>query len=150
MYTDKRDTLLRIHDWKFAIKRSTLAPDVATPDYEWSKQFTLPSDLIRLIEIYPHTVKYRIEANKILCNESVLYIKYIYRVTDPNEMDDTFRETLSAMLAKEMAIALTDSQRKKESAEGLYEVKLGDARYAGSIEDDLDTLESDDWLNSRI
>lgn len=150
IYHDKRDALLRSFDWKFAMKRSTLAPDVAVPEYEWDHQFTLPAACLRLLEVYPSYVPYRVEKNKILCNETVLYIKYIYQVTDTTEMDSTFREALSAMIAKELAIPLTDSQRKSEAMEALYEVKLGDARFAGSIEDVNEKLEAEDWLESRL
>lgn len=148
-YADKRDYLLRRYFWNFATKRATLASDVATPEFEFSAQFTLPSDCIQFRGLYPNSLIYRIENNKILCNESVLYIKYTYRVTDPNTMDATFREALSALLARELAIPLVDSTAKHGRMDELFEVKLSEAKFAGSIEDDLQAIEADDWLNAR-
>ena len=46
-YANKRDYLLRRYLWNFAVKRITLAPDVATPEFEFSAQFTLPVDCIQ-------------------------------------------------------------------------------------------------------
>jgi len=148
-YADKRDYLLRRYFWNFATKRIVLAPDVATPEFEFSTQFTLPSDCIQFRELYPNSITYRIENNKILCDESILYIKYTTRVTDPNTMDATFLETLSALLARELAIPLSDSSTKHSQMDELFEIKLSEARFAGSIEDDLQEIEAEDWLNSR-
>lgn len=148
-YANKRDYLLRRYPWSFATKRTTLAADVDTPDFEFSAQFTLPADYILFREMYPNTISYSIEGNKILCDESILYIKYTYRVTDPNEMDATFMEALSALLARELAIPLADSTTKHRQMDELYEVKLSEARFAGSIEQDIEALEATDWLNSR-
>jgi len=150
IYEDKRDYLLRKYEWKFATKRATLAPDVDTPEFEFDKQFTLPSDYLKFMNIYPDYVSYRIEGNKILCGESVLYIRYTKRVTDTTAMDSTFREAYSALLARETAIPLTDSLRKQKKMDELFEDKIADARFAGSIEDDLEAIQADDWLNSRL
>lgn len=148
-YANKRDYLLRRYPWSFAAKRATLTADVDTPEFEFSTQFTLPVDCILFRELYPNTISYSIENNKILCDDSTLYIKYTYRVIDPNEMDATFIEALSALLARELAIPLADSSTKQRQMDELYEVKLSEARFAGSIENDIEALEATDWLNSR-
>lgn len=148
-YANKRDYLLRRYQWKFATRRVTLAPDVDTPDHEFSAQFTLPTDCVQFRAIYPNTIIYRIEDKKILCNESVLYIKYTYRVIDPNKMDATFMATLSALISRDLAIPLSESTTKRSQMDEDYEVKLSEARFASSIEDDLENLEAEDWVDSR-
>jgi len=148
-YANKRDYLLRRYPWNFATKRITLAPDVATPEFEFSAQFTLPVDCIQFREVYPDTVIYSIENQKILCDESVLYIKYTRQITDPNKMDATFRETLSALLSRELVVPLTDSSRRHDKMDELFEVKLSEARFAGSIEKDLESIQANDWLDER-
>lgn len=148
-YTNKRDYLLRRYQWQFAAKRAILAPDVAAPSFEFSAQFTLPTDCLQFRGIYPSSISYKIEGRKILCDESTLSIKYTYRVEDPNEMDATFREALSALMARELAIPITDSDSKHNKMDELFEVKLSEARFAGSIEDDLEAIEAEDWLEER-
>lgn len=149
-YANKRDYLLRRYQWKFATKRIELdTPDATAPIYEFSTKFALPADCIQFREIYPNTVSYSIESNFILCSESSLFIKYTYQVTSVDEMDSTFREALSALLARELAIPLADSDSKHRQMDELYEVKLSEARFAGSIEDDLEALEANDWIEER-
>ena len=148
-YENKRDYLLRRHIWNFATKRVTLSSDVAIPEFEFDAQFTLPSDCIQFREVYPNSLVYSIENNKILCGESVLYVKYTSRVTDTNLMDSIFRETLSALLARELAIPLVDSATLYSRMDELFEVKLAEARFAGSIEQDLEVIAATDWENSR-
>lgn len=148
-YTNKRDYLLRRYMWTFATKRVTLSSDVAIPDHKFSAQFTLPTDCIQFREIYPDTVIYRIERKKILCNESSLAIKYTQQITDPNMMDAIFRETLAALIARELSIPLTESNTKYSEMDEMFETKLAEARFAGSIEDDTQTLQATDWINER-
>lgn len=123
----------------------------STPVNEYDNIFALPSDYIRLIELYPNYISYRIEKNMILCSESdELDIRYTQEQTNPDEMDAAFIETFAALLAREAAVSLTDSLRKREKMDEMFEDKLADARFSGSIEDDLEETEADDWLNQRI
>ncbi len=150
IYDGKRDWLLREYEWKFATRRVTLAPDVATPDFEFDKQFTLPADYLKFIEIYPNTIKYRLEKNKILCNETVLYIKYTQRITDPNEYDSSFKEAFAALLARESCFSITDSNTKYSKMDEAFEDRVNTAKFQGSIEDDLEAIQANDWLNQRF
>jgi hypothetical protein len=149
-YATKRDYLLRRYNWNFAAKRVILAPDVNTPVFEYSAQFTLPTDCIQFREVYPTSVVYTIENNKIMCDESILSIKYTTRITDVVLMDISFREALSVLIARELAFPIADSDSKFNKMDELYEVKLSEARFAGSIEDDLKSLEADNWLEERF
>lgn len=122
-----------------------------TPVNEFDYIYALPSDYIKLIELYPNYISYRIESNFILCGESTeLDIKYTYKVTNPDEFDAMFVEAFAALLARETAIPLTDSLRKQKKMDELFEDKIADARFSGSIEDDLEEIEAEDWLTSRL
>jgi len=124
-----------------------------TPIYEFDNIFALPSDYVKLIQIYPNYIPYRIESNFILCSESdELDIKYTYHITDPDEWDSTFVEAFAALLAREAALPITDSLRKQKKMDEMFEDKIADARFSGSIEDDIQEMEikgQDDWLQSR-
>ena len=84
-----------------------------------------------------------------MCDESTLCIKYTYRVTDTDKMDASFIETLSALLARELSIPLADNTNLSSQMDELYEVKLSEARFLGSIEKDVESIEANDWINSR-
>jgi len=150
IFDDKRDYLLRKYRWTFAAKRQNIAPDVETPSHQYSYQFTLPSDCLHLRELYPNTIKYRLEGNKILCDYDELDIEYTRRVTDPNDMDAIFRETFSALLARELAIPLCDSLRLRDKMDEAFEDKIADARFSDSIYDDLEEIQANEWLSARI
>lgn len=104
-YEVARDSLLRSHVWSFAVNRASLTAETNAPDFEYDYQFTLPSDFIRLLNIYEgdnYTElydSYTIENGKILSNDSTCYIKYIKRVTDPVKFDTMFVEVLILSLA---------------------------------------------------
>jgi len=149
-YANKRNYLLRKYMWNFAAKRATLTAESTTPEFEFSAEFLLPDDYIQLRELYPNTVPYVIEAGKILCDEETLYIKYTYGVEDVALMDDSFTETLAALLARELAVPLSDSVNLSKQMDELFEVKLSEARFAGSIEQDLASIEATDWIDSRF
>ena len=122
-----------------------------TPINEFDYIYALPPKYIQLRALYPDYFKYTLEGNFILSNESTtLDIKYTYRVVDPNAMDVSFIEAFAALLAKETAIPLVNSLRKKKSASDDFDDILADARFAGSIEDDLEEISAEDWLTERL
>jgi len=123
----------------------------AAPVNEFDYMYALPSDYIKLIELYPNYLDYRLESNFILSGESsTLDIKYTYKVTDENQFDPAFIEAFAALLAKEAGIKLIDSIRKKKELRDEYDDKIADARFAGSIEDDLEEISAEDWLTERV
>ena len=151
VYEPMRDATLRAHPWNFAIKRIELAANTLTPAYEYNTQFTLPSDFLRLIGTNMlDTAKFTVEGNQLLCNVSALKIKYIYAVTDPNVFDWLFNEALSARIAAELSIAMTDNRSLTVDLFNLFSTKLSDARTADATEGTPDDITADTWLNSRI
>ena len=151
VYEPMRDATLRAHPWNFAIKRIELAANTLTPAYEYNTQFTLPSDFLRLIGTNMlDTAKFTVEGNQLLCNASALKIKYIYAVTDPNVFDRLFNEALSARIAAELSIAMTDNRSLTVDLFNLFSTKLSDARTADATEGTPDDITADTWLNSRI
>jgi|TARA_R110000803_G_scaffold24974_2_gene59873 hypothetical protein len=151
VYEPMRDTTLRSHPWNFAIQRVELAASTETPSYEYNAQFALPSDFLRLLGTNMlDAAKFTVEGNLLLCNASALKIKYIYQVTDPNKFDWLFIEALSARIAAELSIAMTDSRTLTVDLFNLFSTKLADARSADATEGTPDDITADTWLNSRV
>ena len=108
VYTEVRDDLLRAHNWNFATKRQKLAQSSTAPVFEFENAYPLPADWIRTVSVHDNdagagVVLHREEevANQgaIVTSADELWIRYIYRVTDPNRMSADFRTAFSYALA---------------------------------------------------
>ncbi len=88
-YNFVRDSVFRSHPWNCLTTRATIAPDTATPAFEFSKQFTLPTNpfCLRVLQLSDTDILYKIEGRKLLCDESSIEMIYIGRVEDGNQYD---------------------------------------------------------------
>src|SRR3990167_164721 len=106
IYTDVRDATLRAHTWNFALKRASLTSTGNTPAFEFTYEYNLPSDCLRVLKINTITGKWKIENNKLLSDQATVKILYVSRETDTTKYDTSFTEAFAARLASEMAIPL--------------------------------------------
>lgn len=112
LYEITRDDLLRSHNWNFATKRTTLARSSTAPASEFAYGYVLPANWIRTVSVHDNdagvgTVAHRTEeladAGVILSNAETLYLRYIYRATDPNRLSADFVSALEIALARDLA-----------------------------------------------
>lgn len=150
IYEQIRDATLRDHIWNFAVKRIALAQEVDTPAFEYSFQYALPSDCLRVLQMQEKNLIYKIEGRKLLTDEGTAKIIYISRVTDPNEFDAMFVEALSARLAAELSIPLAESSTLYQNMMEIYRIKITDARSVDGQESGEPNIVADTWLDSRI
>ena len=93
-----------------------------------------------------------------MSNTSSMKILYISRVTDPNEYDESLRETLSAALGADIAFVVTSNNQTASNMYNLFQDKLKDARFVDStegqnIDQDLgmsDQIDAGTFINSRF
>ena len=120
-YDQVRRAVLRKHPWNFAIKRASLAELATAPEFEYAKQFQLPSDYIRLLTVgtYGNQKRYQLENNKILIDDvsgltaaGALPIRYIYDFTTVTQMDPLFIDVLAVELAIRISYQITGSGTK--------------------------------------
>ena len=152
-YTFVRDSVFRSHPWNCLIKRIELAQDADAPAWEYAYSYQLPADpyCLRVLEVEGEdlAIQYAIEGRKILTDEGTVKIRYIARVTDPNEYDATLVETLSAALAAELAYPIANSNGLAQSMYGIYQAKLSEARFVDATEGTPDELIATDFINAR-
>lgn len=153
-YETLRDSETIKHRWSHAIKRASLAADATPPAWGRTNSFAVPSDYLRLIPPYPEMDSpYRdwvVENRKILTNDSApLALRYIGQITDPNQMDVTFREALSAKMAWEMCEELTQSNSKQASAKEDYREAIKEARKTSAIQNVPQDAVEDTWISVR-
>lgn len=152
-FIPQRDFLLRSHTWNFARARQELALSAITPSFGWLYAFALPSDFKRFIcfnEDPEMTIKYDIEGDYLLTNNTNAKILYIKEVTDITKFDDLFTQALVYRLAMTLAYPLTGNQTLKQSLFSLYNDTLFTAK-AVNAQDRYDImLTRSDYLNARI
>ena len=145
-----RDRVLRMHPWNFAVKRTNLAAHETAPDWGFTAKFPLPSDFLRLLEVRDlSTGEFHLEDGFIPANATVLYIRYIASITDPNVYDALFIDTVATRLAAELAEPLTQSTTKKKALLEEYDVFIDDAKRADAQENPPVVYEEDEWIKVR-
>jgi hypothetical protein len=124
-YDQTRDALLRSFIWRFATGRASLQMDSVVPAFEYSAQFLLPTDFLRMISVYSDEVEnaeqitedsYAIDGKKLLIDETAVNIRYIKQITDVTLFDPLFVEVLILQLALKLLhpLAGTDTTQMKQ------------------------------------
>lgn len=160
-FTFIRDSVFRAHPWNCLTTRATIAPDTATPAFEFSKQFTLPTNpfCLRVLQLSDTDILYKIEGRKLLCDESSIEMIYIGRVEDGNQYDLLLIEALAAAMAADLAYPLVGSSSLGANMYQLYQAKLTEARFVDATEDndintsvisDSRTVAADTFINARF
>ena len=141
--------------------RRALTSDTETPAFGYENQFTLPTDpyCLRVLGLDYLDIDFVVEGRKIVTDEDTINVKYIARVTDPNEYDQLLIEAIAARLAADTSFALVQSTSLTQSMFGLYESKLSEARFVDATEgtpgatDNVTvsgSLQSDVLVNARL
>lgn len=150
MFDQVRDALLESYPWKFAIKRTSLAPDGTSPSWGWTYSYTPPSDFLSIYRIR-YTPDYEFEGGKILTDEgATLYLQYISKITETGLFTPTFSEALASNLAVEAVEAITQSNTKKTLLERDFSTIIDNAFRTDAINNPIERLEEDAWVISRL
>ncbi len=135
-YDQARRDVLEDHPWKFASKRRTLVSETASPDFEYSNAYQLPSDYIRVNRIGENwrdpIEDYEIEGDLILCNEDApLHLKYVWDIQDVTKFSPKFITALSYKLASFMAYEITGNAG---AIGAMYDQYIGSMTVAASVQ----------------
>lgn len=154
-YATLRDKELRQHPWKFAIKRAVLTPSATAPAFDYTYAFPLPSDCLRLLLPNRANLDWKRETQDgqqvILTNEGdSLNIRYIARITDPNQFDVSFVEALASKIAENCCEQITQSNEKKDRAENDHRVAIAEARKTDAFEDTSQDPPPSSWETGRL
>jgi uncharacterized protein YjhX (UPF0386 family) len=164
-YEGIRDVVFRAHPWNSLICRAELAQETTTPEFGYAYQYPLPTDpyCLRVLEFSNGTLSYPqdnmsnnsggpvfvIEGRKVLTDEGTAKIKYIGRITDPNQYDQSLTEALAARLATEICYAITGSTSMVQLTLAMYEAKIKEARFVDSTEGAPQRIEASDFIEAR-
>lgn len=149
LYEMKRDELLALHEWNFAIERKELAADSEAPIADFSYQYSLPTTpkCLRVLEVTESFGNWTIEGNKLLTDDSAVEIRYIAQVTDTSKFSRQFVAALTALLASELALAISDNLNLSIKLAQEYERIMKRARGVDNIEKRTVEGEPDLWTD---
>lgn len=152
LFEPVRDYVLRRHPWNCATKRVVLAPDVATPAFDWAYQFTLPDDFMKLQSngedgcIVPH----KLESGKLLCDDNPVYLVYTWKNTNPATWDAMLVWGMTMSMKAVMAYPITQSASLEQLVEAALKDVLKQARAVDGQDDPPETLGDTPLMNSRF
>lgn len=150
LYPQVRDWLLASHPWNFAIGRSLLAADTATPAFEYTKQYYLPSDCLRALKLYDTDERWKVEGDKLLTDESTPRLIYIKAITNTGQFSPLFTETLALFLASALAAVIPGSDNKGQILRARANEILREARRRDGQEGTPDNFEATAFTNFKI
>jgi|TARA_R110000824_G_C15120110_1_gene667993 hypothetical protein len=165
-YEAVRDSVFRSHPWNCLIRRAELAQETDAPVYGYAYNYALPSDpyCLRVLQFsngsmtYPYdnmrsnsdTPAFIIEGRKLLTDEGTVKIKYVARITDPQQYDAGLVEVLASRLAYELSYAITGSTTVRQIAAADFDRKLKDARFEDATEGAPERIEASDFIEARF
>jgi len=149
-YDLSRDAVLESIAWTFATKRYLLTPEVNTPAWGYAQQFTMPPEIITVLEVSANSgeangandLDWRREGNLILCDAAKVFVKAIYREEDPARYTPNFIQAFAARIAAEICIPLTESLELLKLMEGKYQERLRIAAATDGIQGKTDIAQS--------
>lgn len=153
-WTAIRDAVLRAHPWNCCLAQAELAAGGSTPLWRWDKQFELPTDCLRVIQVVGldgrELQDWEIQGSIILCDEEApIFISYVRREIDPKKYDALLSEALSARLAAALAYPLSGSTSLANAFWSVYQDKLSEARGVDAREGVPEAIRMTQWLSAK-
>ena len=148
LYEQSYLNMLTIHRWRFATKKQQLSRLTATPLNGYNYQFQLPNDLLYLIR-KDEGFEYEIYGDKLLSNNLVEEIDYIYRV-DESSLPPYFVKAFEFFMAMQLAIPVVGNSTRAGEYNNMYEMQLKRAKFADSSQRPGDTFLDNPYVNVRF
>lgn len=157
LYPSVRDSMLRSHPWNCAIKRVILSPDIVVPAFGYSYQFLIPSDWLRTLSVGDdgEEIDYRMEVSAanamvIVCDETTVKLRYLYRNTDSASYDASLIQGMTLAMAAALATAITSNGSMAEALNAQMINFMKQARAVDGQDNPPETLGDFPLLRSRF
>lgn len=152
LYPTVRDYVLSSHPWNCCTRRVILNPDTSAPAFDWTMQFTLPGDYLRMLSVGEAGIEaaYMIEDGKVLSNTSPLRLRYIYRNTNPAKWTPLLVHAVTMAMRQVLAYPITQSTSLEQLIDQVIEPILKRARSIDSQDEPPATLGDFRLLASRM
>lgn len=149
LFDDVVNDLLRVYPWSFALKRVRLSPLTSGPAFGFKYEFNVPSDLIRLMAVYPK-IPFKLESNKILADINSISVLYVFKNENIDAWSPDFIMAVKYQLASQAAYPITKSDSRVQTLEQLAQRKLAIAKQNNSFENQPQSIDGDFLLSARF
>ena len=124
------------------------AGTLTTPAFNFSYSLTLPTNCLRVLDVYDSDKDYRIEGGKLFSNIQTPEILYVSDLA-LTSFSPTLVEALAYSLAYDISYSITQSQGVWEMAERGYQICLARAKTIDAQEDGRYHVEAELFDDSR-
>lgn len=140
------------HTWNCCRTRVQLNPDISAPAFDYAYQFTLPGDFLRIISVglLGEEVDYELEAGKVLCDEPVLSLRYLFYNTVETTWTKLLVSAVTMAMRQVLAYPITQSTSLEALIDQAIEPMLQRARTIDSQDRPAQTLGDFRLVNSRL
>lgn len=151
IYEEMRDEVTRAATWNCCKSRQVLASLSETPAFGWSYYHQLPSDCLRVVDVFSGDTRidHAVEGRRLMTDVSSVNLIFLKRVTDPNEFDALFIAAYTARIAAELALPISGSNTVATTMWQLYDKKVKEARTIDSQEGSTATLDVQSIFDAR-
>lgn len=152
LWPEERDKLLREHPWSCIRKQVILAPEGASPDFDWQYSFRLPGDWLSTIQIgrrgerTPHEVM----GARILANVTALPIVYCWRNEDPSQWDPALRLLAGRAMQAVLAYPVTQSTSLAQLKLQVFEAELRKAKALSGLDNEPEAWDYSPFYEARF
>lgn len=121
----------------------------SAPPFEYTSQFALPSDYLRIYRVYPDYYEYKIEGEKIYSDDDTFYMIYMADVSE-DKFSVAFTEALIYKIALEFSYSLIQSNELSAQMKASFDDAIRNARLYDAQEGTPYELEAREWTEARL
>jgi hypothetical protein len=152
LYGPARDGLLSAYPWSFATGQLSLTRLAEPPVADYAFAFALPGDFLRAISAgnggRGRGLRYRIARGTLQTNAQEVLLTYIFR-PDESEFPPFFAGALTARLAAEFCLPVTENAGRAEALYRLADLEFQRARQTDAQQDSPGRIESFSLIDAR-
>ena len=152
LYPLMRDEMMSLHEWNFALARADISSQLLTaPAFQYDYAYQLPTDCLRVIELYGTAEKWAREGNQFLTNqEEEIFIRYIKKITTTGDFSQVFVNVLAVRLAAELVAKIKeDKNMRLELLAELERSVLPEAMRINAIEGNRELKQGEKSLDAQ-
>jgi len=162
-YPIARDSLLEMHDWKFATRRDVLS-ELTVDSFNWTYAYAEPNGALRIISVLDATQSAEDESYPFAAESgedgaALIYtdlqdatVRYVTRVTDTTKFSPLFADALAWLLASHMAGPLikgTAGQAAAKSCYANFNLVFSYAKVSDANQRKSDPTHTPGWIGVR-
>lgn len=143
LYEPTKRSLLRMYPWNCATRRAKLAQLAEPPVNEFTYQYSLPENCLRVLEVWSgekHPSRYtdgtrgwKVEGKRLLTDYDNIYIRFIEDVVE-TEFDPHVEEALVAKLAFDASYTIQASNTTQTNFATIFGTALEEAKTTDNME----------------